>query len=119
MLKHLVIASGRLPAAEIAALAVEFPTVEIHGGAPVEVRAPVVDAAAWEDPSSDLGPLDGEVAAAAAKGQTLRVNLDGMQGVEIPGLDAGVITPGVADAPGLPWDETEWEDWSALERVVG
>ena len=45
-------------------------------------------------------------------------NLGGMADLPTPGLEAGDITPGVESAPGLPWDEQDWEEWRMLERVV-
>jgi hypothetical protein len=45
-------------------------------------------------------------------------NPAGMIDLPTPGLEAGEITPGVESSPGLPWDEADWDDWKALERVV-
>ena len=45
-------------------------------------------------------------------------NPAGMVDLSTPGLEVGDITPVVESAPGLPWDEQDWPEWMALERVV-
>src|SRR6185437_2392797 len=65
MLDLLIITSGRLMRAELASLAAEFPTVEIHDDAAAEARPPIIDTSAWAEPAFDPSLLDARVAAAA------------------------------------------------------